>query len=484
MNKGKIVQIIGPVVDVEFSGQLPAIYNALIVNFTVQGQAVKLTLEVQQHLGDNWGRAVAMSTTEGLKRGYDAFDTGGPISMPVGEAVMGRVFNVSGEAVDEQGPVKADKYLPIHRAAPPLVDQSTSPQILATGIKVIDLICPFLKGGKVGAFGGAGVGKTVVIMELINNIAKLHGGISMFAGVGERTREGNDLYYEMAEADVIKCEKDEKGHPVKGENGLPIIVEGSKIGLVYGQMNEPPGARLRVALSALAVTEYFRDEKNQDVLLFIDNIFRFSQAGSEVSALLGRTPSAVGYQPTLAAEMGDLQERITSTKKGSITSFQAVYVPADDLTDPAPATTFAHLDATIVLERSIAELGIFPAVDPLASTSKSLAPDVVGEEHYGVARGVQKVLQRYRDLQDIIAILGMDELSPEDKLTVFRARKIQRFLSQPFSVAEVFTGRKGKQVPVAETVRAFKEILEGKHDEVPEGNFYMKGGIDEIKEAS
>ena len=333
MNKGKIVQIIGPVVDVEFSGQLPAIYNALIVNFTVQGQAVKLTLEVQQHLGDNWVRAVAMSTTEGLKRGYEAEDTGAPISMPVGEAVMGRVFNVTGEAVDEQGPVKADKYLPIHRAAPPLVDQSTSPQILATGIKVIDLICPFLKGGKVGAFGGAGVGKTVVIMELINNIAKLHGGISMFAGVGERTREGNDLYNEMIEAGVIKVKKDEKGHPIIGENGLPIIEPGSRIGLVYGQMNEPPGARLRVALSALAVTESFRDEKNQDVLLFVDNVFRFSQAGSEVSALLGRTPSAVGYQPTLAAEMGDLQERITSTKKGSITSFQAVYVPADDLID-------------------------------------------------------------------------------------------------------------------------------------------------------
>jgi len=409
-------------------------------------------------------------------------DAGKPIAMPVGNAVMGRVFNVTGDAVDEQGPVKPDKYYSIHRSAPPLVDQSTSPQILTTGIKVIDLICPFLKGGKVGAFGGAGVGKTVVIMELINNIAKLHGGISMFAGVGERTREGNDLYNEMIEANVIKTKKDEKGHPMIGDNGLPVLEEGSKIGLVYGQMNEPPGARLRVALSALAVTEYFRDEKNQDVLLFVDNIFRFSQAGSEVSALLGRTPSAVGYQPTLAAEMGNLQERITSTKKGSITSFQAVYVPADDLTDPAPATTFAHLDATIVLERSIAELGIFPAVDPLASNSRALAPEIVGEEHYNVARGVQKVLQRYKDLQDIIAILGMDELNPEDKLTVFRARKIQKFLSQPFTVAQVFTGREGKQVPVAETVRAFKEILEGKHDEVGENNFYMKGGIDEIKE--
>jgi F-type H+/Na+-transporting ATPase subunit beta len=483
MSKGKIVQIIGPVVDVEFPGELPAIYNALTVNFTVLGQPVKLTLEVQQHLGDNWVRAVAMSTTEGLKRGYEAVDTGAPISMPVGEGVMGRVFNVTGEPVDEQGPVKADKYLPIHRAAPPLVEQSTSPQVLATGIKVIDLICPFLKGGKVGAFGGAGVGKTVVIMELINNIAKLHGGVSMFAGVGERTREGNDLYNEMIEADVIKVEKDEKGHPKIGENGLPIVKPGSKIGLVYGQMNEPPGARLRVALSALAVTEYFRDEKNQDVLLFVDNVFRFSQAGSEVSALLGRTPSAVGYQPTLAAEMGDLQERITSTKKGSITSFQAVYVPADDLTDPAPATTFAHLDATIVLERSIAELGIFPAVDPLSSSSRALTPEIVGQEHYDVARGVQKVLQRYKDLQDIIAILGMDELSAEDKTTVFRARKIQKFMSQPFTVAQVFTGRDGKQVSREETVRAFKEILEGKHDDVPEQNFYMKGGIDEIKEA-
>ncbi len=484
MNKGKIVQIIGPVVDIEFADQLPAIYNALTVEFTSPGAAgkTKLTLEVQQHLGDNWVRAVAMSATEGLKRGMEITDVGGPIAMPVGEAVMGRVFDVTGNPVDEQGPVKADKYLPIHRAAPLLVEQSTSPQILTTGIKVIDLICPFLKGGKVGAFGGAGVGKTVVIMELINNIAKLHGGVSMFAGVGERTREGNDLYNEMIEAGVIKVEKDEKGHAKIGENGLPIIVTGSRIGLVYGQMNEPPGARLRVALSALAVTEYFRDEKNQDVLLFVDNIFRFSQAGSEVSALLGRTPSAVGYQPTLAAEMGDLQERITSTKKGSITSFQAVYVPADDLTDPAPATTFAHLDATIVLERSIAELGIYPAVDPLSSNSRALSADVVGQEHYDVARGVQKILQRYKDLQDIIAILGMDELSPDDKLTVLRARKIQRFLSQPFTVAQVFTGIEGKQVPVAETVRGFKEILEGKHDDVNEVNFYMKGGIDEIKD--
>jgi F-type H+-transporting ATPase subunit beta len=464
MNKGKIVQVIGPVVDVEFPAAIPQIYSALTVDYKVQEQPTKLTLEVQQHLGDKWVRTVAMSSTEGLKRGFEVIDTGSPISMPVGDAVMGRVFDVTGNPVDERGPVNAEKYYPIHRPAPALVDQSTSPQVLTTGIKVIDLICPFLKGGKVGAFGGAGVGKTVVIMELINNIAKLHGGVSVFAGVGERTREGNDLYTEMSEAGVIKQKN----------------LSESKIALVYGQMNEPPGARLRVALSGLAITEYFRDEKNQDVLLFIDNIFRFSQAGSEVSALLGRTPSAVGYQPTLAAEMGDLQERITSTKKGSITSFQAVYVPADDLTDPAPATTFAHLDATIVLERSIAELGIYPAVDPLASTSRALSPEIVGKDHYEVARGVQRVLQRYKDLQDIIAILGMDELSPDDKLTVFRARKIQRFLSQPFSVAEVFTGRPGKQVPVAETVRGFKEILDGKHDDVNEGNFYMKGGIEEI----
>ena len=490
MNTGKIVQIIGPVVDGEFTGELPAIYNAITVDFDVPGEGqTRLTLEVQQHLGDHWIRAVAMSSTEGLKRGMELTDTGGPISMPVGKGVMGRVFNVTGEAVDEQGPVQTAKdqdgndiYNPIHRPAPELTEQSTTEEVLTTGIKVIDLICPFLKGGKVGAFGGAGVGKTVIIMELINNIAKLHDGISMFAGVGERTREGNDLYYEMIEADVIKTEKDENGHTKFHENGLPVIAPDSRIGLVYGQMNEPPGARLRVALSALAVTEYFRDEKNQDVLLFVDNIFRFSQAGSEVSALLGRTPSAVGYQPTLAAEMGDLQERITSTKKGSITSFQAVYVPADDLTDPAPATTFAHLDATIVLERSIAELGIYPAVDPLASTSLALTADIVGEEHYSVARGVQAVLQRYKELQDIIAILGMDELSPDDKQTVFRARKIQRFLSQPFSVAEVFTGTAGKQVNVEDTVKGFAEILDGKHDDVPESNFYMKGGIDEIQE--
>jgi F-type H+-transporting ATPase subunit beta len=467
MSKGKIVRVSGPVVDVEFPDALPPIYNALTVEYKVQNQSAKMTLEVQQHLGDKWVRTISMSGTEGIKRGVEVTDSGGPISVPVGEGVMGRVFDVTGTPVDDRGPIQAEKYYPIHRPSPPLVDQSTSPQVLATGIKVIDLICPFFKGGKVGAFGGAGVGKTVVIMELINNIAKLHGGVSVFAGVGERTREGNDLYHEMSTAGVINQEK----------------LSESRIALVYGQMNEPPGARLRVALAGLAITEYFRDEKNQDVLLFIDNIFRFSQAGAEVSALLGRTASAVGYQPTLAAEMGTLQERITSTKKGSITSFQAVYVPADDLTDPAPATTFAHLDATIVLERSIAELGIYPAVDPLASTSRALAPEIVGKEHYQVARGVQKVLQRYKDLQDIIAILGMDELSPEDKLTVFRARKIQRFLSQPFSVAQVFTGREGKQVPVVDTVRGFKEILEGKHDEVPEGNFYMKGAIEEIKQS-
>ncbi len=467
MNTGTIIRVLGPVVDVEFPDALPGIYNALTVEYQVDHHLASLTLEVQQHLGDRCVRTISMSGTEGLKRGFKVSDNGAPISVPVGEAVMGRIFDVTGSPVDERGPVDAAKRYPIHRSPPPLVDQSTSPQVLPTGIKVIDLICPFLKGGKVGAFGGAGVGKTVVIMELINNIAKLHGGVSVFAGVGERTREGNDLYHEMSQAGVIK------------QDNLPE----SKIALVYGQMNEPPGARLRVALAGLAITEYFRDEKKQDVLLFIDNIFRFSQAGSEVSALLGRTASAVGYQPTLAAEMGALQERITSTKDGSITSFQAVYVPADDLTDPAPATTFAHLDATVVLDRSIFELGIYPAVDPLASTSRALAADVVGKEHYEVARGVQRVLQRYKDLQDIIAILGMDELSPEDRLTVFRARKIQRFLSQPFTVAQVFTGREGKQVPVAETVRGFKEILEGKHDDVPEGNFYMKGTIEEIAES-
>ena len=464
-NTGKIVQIIGPVVDVDFSAaQLPKIYDALETTAEVNGQKSKVVLEVQQDLGEGWVRAVAMSSTEGLRRGGDVIGTGAPISVPVGDAVLGRIFNVTGDAVDEAGPVLTEKRYPIHRSAPLLVEQDTQAQILETGIKVIDLICPFTKGGKSGAFGGAGVGKTVVIMELINNIAKGHGGYSVFAGVGERTREGNDLFNEMCEAGIIDKKDMSK----------------SKVALVYGQMNEPPGARLRVALTALAMAEYFRDEKNQDVLLFIDNIFRFSQAGSEVSALLGRTPSAVGYQPTLAAEMGILQERITSTKKGSITSLQAVYVPADDLTDPAPATTFAHLDSTIVLERSIAELGIYPAVDPLASTSKALAREIVGKEHYEVARGVQRVLQRYKDLQDIIAILGMDELGPEDKQSVYRARKIQRFLSQPFHVAEIFTGTKGEYVKTEDTVRGFKEILEGKYDDVPEQNFYMKGSLDTV----
>jgi F-type H+/Na+-transporting ATPase subunit beta len=470
MNTGTIVQIIGPVVDADFSetDTMPSIYDALEVDFELEGrESKKLTLEVQQHLGGGWVRAIAMSSTEGLKRGMPIINTAAPISVPVGEGILGRVFNVTGEPVDERGPVQTEKRYPIHRKAPSLIEQDTSASILETGIKVIDLICPFSKGGKVGAFGGAGVGKTVVIMELINNIAKGHGGFSLFAGVGERTREGNDLYTEMSEAGVI----DQKD------------LGKSKVALVYGQMNEPPGARLRVGLSALAMAEYFRDEKNQDVLLFIDNIFRFSQAGSEVSALLGRTPSAVGYQPTLASEMGDLQERITSTNKGSITSFQAVYVPADDLTDPAPANTFAHLDSTIVLERSIAELGIYPAVDPLASTSKVLAPEFVGQEHYDVARGVQRVLQRYKDLQDIIAILGMDELNPDDKLAVYRARKMQRFLSQPFHVAEVFTGKAGKYVSITDTIRGFKEILDGKHDDISEQNFYMKGGIEEIREA-
>lgn len=468
-NTGKILQVIGPVVDVQFAeDSLPAIYQALTIDFAVAGQEEKLTLEVQQHLGEGVARTVAMSSTEGLKRDMDVVDTGSPISVPVGEGVLGRIFNVTGDTVDERGPVAHEKTYPIHRPAPPLTEQDTKANILETGIKVIDLICPFIKGGKVGAFGGAGVGKTVVIMELINNIAKTHGGYSLFAGVGERSREGNDLYHEMSDSGVIDQDN----------------IANSKVALVYGQMNEPPGARMRVALSALSMAEYFRDEKNQDVLLFVDNIFRFSQAGSEVSALLGRSPSAVGYQPTLASEMGTLQERITSTKKGSVTSFQAVYVPADDLTDPAPANTFAHLDSTIVLERAIADLGIYPAVDPLASVSKALEPDVVGQEHYEVARGVQSVLQRYNDLQDIIAILGLDELSPEDKQTVYRARKIQKFLSQPFNVAEVFTGFPGKIVPVADTIKGFKMILDGELDNVAENDFYMKGSIDEVLEAS
>ncbi|MEY3000202.1 MAG: hypothetical protein RL648_416 [Verrucomicrobiota bacterium] len=467
-NTGKIVQVLGAVVDVQFAaGKVPPIYQALHVDYTYQGQPTTLTLEVQQHLGDGMVRTVAMSSTEGIVRGMDAKDTGAAISVPVGEGVLGRIFNVTGDPVDEKGPVKHEKRYPIHRNPPELIDQSTEAEILVTGIKVIDLICPFTKGGKVGAFGGAGVGKTVVIMELINNIAKSYGGYSVFCGVGERSREGNDLYHEMSDAGVIDQEN----------------IENSKVALCYGQMNEPPGARMRVGLSGLSMAEYFRDEKGLDVLLFVDNIFRFSQAGSEVSALLGRSPSAVGYQPTLAQEMGNLQERITSTSKGSITSFQAVYVPADDLTDPAPANTFAHLDSTIVLERRIAELGIYPAVDPLASTSTALDPAIVGKEHFEVARGVQSVLQRYKDLQDIIAILGIDELSPEDKQTVFRARKIQKFLSQPFNVAEVFTGIAGKIVSLEDTIKGFKMILDGELDHVDENDFAYKGGIDEVLES-
>jgi F-type H+/Na+-transporting ATPase subunit beta len=483
-NQGTIVQVIGAVVDADFSKAtaLPGIYNALEVFYNLNGADIKLVLEVQQHLGDGWVRAVAMSASDGLKRGMVLTDTGKAIAVPVGKQVLGRIFNVTGDLVDENVPLAhPDQRSPIHRAAPSLTEQSATTEILPTGIKVIDLICPLLKGGKGGMFGGAGVGKTVVIMELINNIAKAHGGFSVFAGVGERTREGNDLYWEMIESGVIATEKDEKGHVALDDKGNPILsAEGSKVALCYGQMNEPPGARLRVALSALTMAEHFRDEANQDVLLFVDNIFRFSQAGSEVSALLGRTPSAVGYQPTLSEEMAGLQERITSTNKGSITSIQAVYVPADDLTDPAPANTFAHLDATVVLERSLAEQALFPAVDPLASTSKALAPEVVGEEHYRVARGVQQVLQRYKDLQDIIAILGMDELSDEDKLTVFRARKIQRFLTQPFHVAEIFTNVPGALCSIEDTVRGFAEILDGKWDDVSEGNFYMKAGIDSV----
>ncbi len=455
-NIGKIVQIIGPVVDIRFSDEnLPELLNAI----EIDNHGERLVVEVAQHIGDNTVRCVAMGSTDGLIRGMEAVDTGEPITVPVGKETLGRLFNVLGEPIDEKGEVEAKQTLPIHRPAPSFEEQETSREIFETGIKVVDLIAPYSKGGKIGLFGGAGVGKTVLIMELINNIAIQHGGISVFAGVGERTREGNDLYYEMIESGVI-----------------------DKTALVFGQMNEPPGARMRVGLTGLTMAEYFRDVEGQDVLLFIDNIFRFTQAGSEVSALLGRMPSAVGYQPTLATEMGALQERITSTKKGSITSVQAVYVPADDLTDPAPATTFAHLDATTVLSRQIAELGIYPAVDPLDSTSRILDPEVVGKEHYEVARGVQEVLQRYKDLQDIIAILGIDELSDEDKLTVSRARKIQRFLSQPFSVAEQFTGMEGKYVPIKETVRGFKEILEGKHDDIPEQAFFMVGTIDEALE--
>ena len=466
---GKIVQVIGAVVDAAFpENDMPAIFDAVSVDYEVNGEKKTLVLEVQQHLGDGLLRAVAMSSTDGLVRGMDVAATGSAISVPVGEAVLGRIFNVTGDTVDEKGPVATDERRPIHRMPPELVDQATEAEILETGIKVIDLICPFTKGGKVGAFGGAGVGKTVVIMELINNIAKAHGGYSVFAGVGERSREGNDLYHEMSDAGVIDQEN----------------IANSKVALVYGHMNEPPGARMRVALSGLTMAEYFRDEKNQDVLLFVDNIFRFSQAGAEVSALLGRSPSAVGYQPTLSQEMGNLQERITSTKKGSITSFQAVYVPADDLTDPAPANTFAHLDSTIVLERSIAELGIYPAVDPLASISNALDPAVVGKEHYEVARGVQSVLQRYNDLQDIIAILGLDELSPEDKQTVYRARKVQKFLSQPFYVAEVFTGTPGQYVSIQDTIKGFKMILDGECDDLAENDLYMKGSIEMAFEAN
>ncbi|MEA1937177.1 MAG: F0F1 ATP synthase subunit beta [Patescibacteria group bacterium] len=455
MNKGKIVQVIGTVVDVEFEDQLPALYNAIK---TKTSDGKELVLETAQHLGANKVRAISMGSTDGLQRGVEVEDTGSPITVPVGEEVLGRMYSVLGNPIDEmEGKEEPKKRLPIHRAAPEFKDQSTKAEVFETGIKVIDLIAPFVKGGKVGLFGGAGVGKTVLIQELIRNIATEHGGYSVFAGVGERTREGNDLYHEMKDSGVL-----------------------DKTALVFGQMNEVPGARQRVALSGLTIAENFRDEMGKDVLLFIDNIFRFTQAGSEVSALLGRMPSAVGYQPTLAEEMGNLQERITSTNKGSITSVQAIYVPADDLTDPAPATTFSHLDSTVVLSRSLVELGIYPAVDPLESTSTVLDPNILGQEHYEVARETQKVLQRYKDLQDIIAILGMEELSDEDKQAVSRARKIQRFLSQPFFVAEVFTGTVGKYVPLSETIKGFKEILEGKHDDKSENDFYMKGGIGEV----
>lgn len=471
---GKVTQVIGPVIDVEFpAGGLPNIMTALtMTNPAISTKDDNLVLEVAQHLGENSVRCIAMDSTEGLVRGSKVRNTGAPILMPVGKATLGRILNVVGEPVDEQGPVSAKEYLPIHREPPQFVDQSTDVNVLETGIKVVDLLAPYSRGGKIGLFGGAGVGKTVLIMELINNIGKGHGGLSVFAGVGERTREGRDLYNEMIESGVIKMD----------EHTGKVNSDESKVALIYGQMNEPPGARARVGLSGLTVAEHFRDEFGQDVLLFIDNIFRFTQAGSEVSALLGRIPSAVGYQPTLATEMGMLQERITTTKRGSITSVQAIYVPADDLTDPAPATAFAHLDATTVLSRSIADLGIYPAVDPLDSTSRILSAEVVGDEHYAVARKVQSTLQRYRDLQDIIAILGMDELSPEDKAVVARARKIQRFLSQPFHVAEVFTGSPGKYVKLEDTIRGFKEIVEGKHDDVPEQAFYMVGTIEEALE--
>jgi F-type H+-transporting ATPase subunit beta len=463
MSDGKIIQVMGPVVDVEFSkGDLPPIFTALLMsNSAIDNTEDNLVVEVAQHLGDNVVRTIAMDTTDGLVRGMRVKNTGKPILMPAGDPILGRVVNVVGRPVDGLGPINATEFLPIHRHAPAFTEQDTSVKVLETGVKVIDLLVPFPRGGKMGMFGGAGVGKTVVMMEMIHNIALQHGGISVFAGVGERTREGNDLYLEMKHSGVL-----------------------NKAALIYGQMTEPPGARARVALSALTAAEYYRDVRGQDVLLFIDNIFRFTQAGSEVSALLGRIPSAVGYQPTLGTDLGELQERITSTTKGSITSVQCVYVPADDLTDPAPATTFAHLDGTVVLSRPIAELGIYPAVDPLDSTSRILDPTVLGEEHYRVARQTQQILQKYKDLQDIIAILGMDELSDEDKLTVARARRIQRFLSQPFNVAEAFTGRKGRYVPLAETIRGFKEIIEGKHDDLPEAAFYMVGAIDEAVQQS
>jgi F-type H+-transporting ATPase subunit beta len=484
-NTGIIKQVMGPVIDVEFSpGQLPAIYSALKVsNPFISDEPDNLTVEVAQHLGENTVRAIAMDVTDGLSRGMKARDTGSPIMMPVGNRTLGRILNVVGDPVDEAGPVASETANPIHRAPPSFTQQSTQVEMFETGIKVIDLLAPYARGGKIGLFGGAGVGKTVLLMELIRNMAIEKGGFSVFAGVGERTREGNDLYHEMVEGGVIKVVEDDKGHPVKDARGrYTLIPEKSQVALIYGQMNEPPGARARVALSALTVAEFFRDEQGKDVLLFVDNIFRFTQAGSEVSALLGRIPSAVGYQPTLATEMGALQERITTTNKGSITSMQAIYVPADDLTDPAPATAFAHLDATTVLNRKLTEIGIYPAVDPLDSTSRILEPAVVGDEHYAVARAVQRVLQRYKELQDIIAILGMDELSDEDKQTVSRARKMQRFLSQPFFVAEKFTGIAGKYVTKEESVRGFKEVLEGKHDGLPEGAFYMVGGIDEAIE--
>ncbi len=466
-NVGKITQIIGPVIDAEFpSGKMPRIYNALRVESkNAAGQDIAVTCEVQQLLGDNQVRAVAMSSTDGIVRGMEIKDTGAPIRVPVGKATLGRIFNILGETVDNKGPVNTDETLPIHRAAPKLIDLETKPRVFETGIKVVDLLTPYRQGGKIGLFGGAGVGKTVLMMELMNNIAIKHGGVSVFGGVGERTREGNDLYNEMIESNVINAENPEE----------------SKIALVYGQMNEPPGARMRVGLSALTMAEYFRDVNKQDVLLFIDNIFRFVQAGSEVSALLGRMPSAVGYQPTLGTDVGDLQERITSTKEGSITSVQAVYVPADDLTDPAPATTFAHLDGTTVLSRALASKGIYPAVDPLDSTSTMLQPDIVGEEHYNTARAVQSTLQRYKELQDIIAILGLDELSEDDRLTVDRARKIERFLSQPFFVAEVFTGSPGKYVTLEDTIKGFQMILNGELDDLPEQAFYLVGDIEEAK---